>query len=288
MNTRRITLLIAVLLAMVTGWLTLNYVRGVQESAAVNTTPRSILVAASDIPARSTITPAMLTRVTRPGSSVEPDAIGNAQAAVGALALITIPAGSTISASKIGRPSDAALPVRLRSGMRAVTIQIDRVKGIAGLVEPGDRVDIIAIPPRQDSSPTASTILRGVRVLAIGSALETAQASPSPQDQSSSTATLEVTPKQADLLAMADVNTTLRLALRSPREPLSSMPTEAIHFAEPQAQPAQQAPPAVAAVAVPAPQAPQPQPAAQKPAAAPHGVPIIDGDRIVYSTGTSQ
>lgn len=288
MNTRRITLLIAVLLALVTGWLTLNYVRGVQESAAVNTAPRSILVAATDIPARSTITPAMLARVTRPGSSVEPDAVGNAQTAVGALALITIPAGSTISASKIGRPSDAALPVRLRSGMRAVTIQIDRVKGIAGLIEPGDRVDIIAIPPRQDSSPTASTILRGVRVLAIGNALETAQASPSPQDQSSSTATLEVTPKQADLLAMADVNTTLRLALRSPREPLGSMPTEAIHFAEPQSQQAQQAPPAVAAAPVIVPQPAQPQPAAQKPAAAPHGVPIIDGDRIVYSTGSSQ
>lgn len=287
MNTRRITLLIAVLLALVTGWLTLNYVRGVQESAAVNTAPRSILVAATDIPARSTITPAMLARVTRPGSSVEPDAVANTQTAVGALALITIPAGSTISASKIGRPSDAALPVRLRSGMRAVTIQIDRVKGIAGLIEPGDRVDIIAIPPRQDSSPTASTILRGVRVLAIGNALETAQASPSPQDQSSSTATLEVTPKQADLLAMADVNTTLRLALRSPREPLSSMPTEAIHFAEPQSQPAQ-APPAAAAAPVMVAQPAQPQPAAQKPAAAPHGVPIIDGDRIVYSTGSSQ
>lgn len=286
MNSRRLTLLIAVLLALVTGWLTLNYVRGVQESAAINTSPRTILVAATDIPARSTISPAMLIRATRPGSSVEPDAIENPQSAVGALALITIPAGSTISASKIGRPTDAALPVRLHSGMRAVTIQIDRVKGIAGLVEPGDRVDIIAIPPRQDSSPTASTILRGVRVLAIGTSLETVQASPSPQDQASSTATLEVTPKQADLLAMADVNTTLRLALRSPREPIASMPTEAIHFAEPQQQ--QQAAPAVATVAMPAPAAPaQQQPAAQKPAA-PRGVPIIDGDRLVFSTGDNR
>jgi hypothetical protein len=44
----------------------------------------------------------------------------------------------------------------------------------------------------------------------------------------------------------------------------------------------------VAAAPVIVPQPAQPQPVAQKPAAAPHGVPIIDGDRIVYSTGSSQ
>ena len=43
-------------------------------------------------------------------------------------------------------------------------------------------------------------------------------ATPSPEQESASTVTLEVNPKQADLLAWADANATLRLALRSPRE----------------------------------------------------------------------
>jgi pilus assembly protein CpaB len=118
--------------------------------------------------------------------------------------------------------------------MRAVSIQIDKVKGVSGLIEPGDYVDVIADPPKASAAPPpASAILRGVRVLAIGDSLEYSSATPSPQEANSTTVTLEVTPKQADLLVMADLNTTLRLALRSPKEPLNSEPVEALHFPGP-------------------------------------------------------
>jgi pilus assembly protein CpaB len=118
--------------------------------------------------------------------------------------------------------------------MRAVSVQIDKVKGVSGLIEPGDYVDVIADPPKASNEPPpASAILRGVRVLAIGDSLEYSSATPSPQEANSTTVTLEVTPKQADLLVMADLNTTLRLALRSPKEPLNSEPVEALHFPGP-------------------------------------------------------
>ncbi len=98
-------------------------------------------------------------------------------------------------------------------------------------MQPGDRVDVIAQPPRSGSAPPkAVAILRGVRVLAIGDSLEYMSATPSPQEANAATVTLEVNPKQADLLVMADLNTTLRLALRSPKEPLNSQPTEPLHF----------------------------------------------------------
>jgi Flp pilus assembly protein CpaB len=124
--------------------------------------------------------------------------------------------------------------------------------------------------------PQAATILRGIRVLAVGVQLETSSATPSPDEQNSTTVTLEVTPKQADLLAAADANTQLRLALRSPREPLNSYPTESLEFTIAQSAPA--AGPA-AAPAAPA--------AAAQPARAadpPHGhVVIIDGDHVGWS-----
>lgn len=231
MNTRRTTLIVAIVLAVGTGWLLLNYLSSLQRQTNANSAPRMVLVAAQEIPARVTITPQMLARVSRPSSAVDPNAITDPAQAVGALTLITIPAGSGVTSAMVGHPSDVGLPVRLAPGMRAVSVQIDKVKGVSGLIQPGDRVDVIADPPKASAEPPpASAILRGVRVLAIGDSLEYSSATPSPQEANSTTVTLEVTPKQADLLVMADLNTVLRLALRSPKEPLNSEPAEALHF----------------------------------------------------------
>ncbi len=231
MTNRRTTLIVAIVLAIGAGWLTLNYLSSLQRQSSADGAPRDVVVAAQLIPARVTITPAMLTHVQRPANAVDPNALTDEQAAVGALSLITIPAGSGITSTMVGHPTDVGLPVRLKSGMRAVSVQIDKVKGVSGLIEPGDYVDVIADPPKSGNQPPpASAILRGVRVLAIGHSLEYSSATPSPQEADSTTVTLEVTPKQADLLVMADLNATLRLALRSPKEPLNSEPVEALHF----------------------------------------------------------
>ena len=163
--------------------------------------------------------------------------------------------------------------------MRAVSIPIDRVRGVSGLIQPGDRVDVIAIPPKVgNDTPKASTILRGIRVLAIGNALEFPSATPSPDEQSATTATLEVNTKQADLLAWADSNATLRLALRSPKEPIRSEPVETLTFGTAIAQaPAPVAAP-IALPMAPAPQAPHVDPPLYG------SVQVIVGDRILQGS----
>lgn len=288
MNTRRTTLIIAIVLAIGTGWLTLKYLSSIQQSSATANQPREILVASQEIPARIPITGEMLAKATRPASAVEPDALTDPSKVIGALSLITIPAGATITLSKVGHPSDVGLPVRLKPGMRAVSIQIDKVKGVSGLIEPGDRVDVIAIPPKSTNvPPPASTILRGIRVLAVGPLLEVTSATPPPEAQVSTTITLEVTPKQVDLLEMADLNSVLRLALRSPKEPINSYPTEALHFPETGGGPAvasAPAPPDTAALALQAmlmqKQGQQPGQTVTLPPSF-GGVLIIDGDRYI-------
>ncbi|MBV9270165.1 MAG: Flp pilus assembly protein CpaB, partial [Candidatus Eremiobacteraeota bacterium] len=161
MISRRTTLIVAIILAIGTGWMTLNYLNAVRGSS--NVAQRAVVVAASDIPARSVITAAMLHQVQRPENAVEPDAIGDPARAVGSYTLISIPAGGVISASKIGQSGANPLPVRLASGKRALSIQVDRVKSVSGLIQPGDSVDVIAIPPKGSSQvPPAATILRGV------------------------------------------------------------------------------------------------------------------------------
>jgi pilus assembly protein CpaB len=227
MNTRRTTLLIAIILAIGTGWLTLTYLSSLRPAP---NQLRAVLVATQEIPARVHITATMFQSEMRPAQSLEPDAISNPNQAVGTLTLVTIPVGAQITLSKVGTNVALALPVRLRPGMRAVSIPIDRVKGVSGMILPGDRVDIIAIPPSTSGGggppPKAVTILRGIRVLAVGTNLEDPTATPSPDEMASATVTLEVNPKQADMLAWADANSNLRLALRSPREPIRSEPVE--------------------------------------------------------------
>jgi pilus assembly protein CpaB len=229
-NTRRTTLLIAIVLAVGTGWLTLTYLSALRPASSE---ARPVLIAAQEIPARERITAAMLVKQMRPGQSLEPDALADPSQAVGSLALITIPAGSQVTASEIGTNVAFALPVRLQPGMRAVSIPVDRVKDVSGLIQPGDRVDVIAIPPSRSNGPPprAVTIFRSIRVLAVGTALENPSATPSPEEQGASTVTLEVTPNQADVLAWADQNATLRLSLRSPREAPHTEPVEELTLA---------------------------------------------------------
>lgn len=225
MNVRRTTLLVAIVLAIGTGWLTLTYLSALRPPSNQQ---RPVLIAAQEIEARSRIVDTMFTKEMRPAQSLEPDALSAPSQAVGSLALITIPAGSQLTSSSVGTNVAFALPVRLQPGMRAVSIPVDRVKDVSGLIQPGDRVDVIAIPPSHNNGPPpkAVTIFRGVRVLAVGNALENPSATPSPQEQDASTVTLEVTPHQADVLAWADTNATLRLALRSPRESIRAEPVE--------------------------------------------------------------
>lgn len=231
MNTRRTTLIVAIVIALGAGWLLLTYLSNLQRQTDAGSARIDIVVAAQEIPPRVPVTAAMLTHISRPASAIDPDAVRDPKDVVGALSLITIPAGSSITSAMIGHPSDVGLTVRMAPGMRAVSVQIDKVKGISGLIQPGDRVDVIAQAPKTNAAPPpAAAILRGVRVLAIGDSLEYTSATPSPQEANATTVTLEVTPKQTDLLVMADLNTTLRLALRSPREPVNSQPTESLHW----------------------------------------------------------
>ena len=236
MNQKRISLIVAVTLAAGTGFLTLNYLSSVRHQVASEVQQqREIIVASEDIPARVVITAAMLQHAQQRGSEVEPDAIVDPAKAIGTYSLISIPSGSTITSSKVGRPQDVALSVVLKPGMRAISIAVDRVKDVSGLIKPGDRVDVIAVPGRAGGeTPVATTILRGALVLALGAQLESSGPAPAAADvQNAATVTLGVTPAQAALLATADVNSTLRLALRSPEESLGSLPAERLTLPAP-------------------------------------------------------
>lgn len=285
MNTRRTPLIIGIVLALGTGLLLLNYLA--QSRGPTVGMKRVVLVTTREIAARSTVTADMVNVESRIADQVDANAISDPRKIAGNVALITIPAGSILTASQVVKPASLSLPTRLQHGLRAVSIAIDRVKGVSGLLQPGDRVDVIAVQQRAgDETPRAMTIMRGVLVLALGNEMETASATPAPDNQNLTTVTLAVNPQQANLIALADVYTTLRLALRSSNEPLRSYPVEPIPLGTTvRNQPVALAPVADRGVesrsAVPAPAPPaarEKTTPATKVAAVPY-VEVIEGDR---------
>ncbi|HZO95179.1 MAG TPA: Flp pilus assembly protein CpaB [Candidatus Baltobacteraceae bacterium] len=286
-NRNRVVALVALLLAAGAALLIFNWMVSVKRTSAAPP-PRKVIVARATIPARTTITAAMLRWASKPAAAVDPDAVDDPHLVIGALSLITIPADSTITASKIGHPEDAGLTVRLKHGLRAMAIAVDRVKDVAAAVHPGDYVDVVALQQQGNGLPPhAATIMRKVLVLAVGSSLETASTGTPPPDAGGvTTVTLAVTAHQADLLMLADNAATLRLALRSPDEPSSSAPTENLSFGSPNggapqpAQHAQPAPPAPPPAPVAAPRPIAAAPAHAAPARPASSMWIIEGDKL--------
>lgn len=263
MNTRRnITIAVVAILAIGLGLVVYGVLMQPHPQQAAQ---RTVLTAAMRIPAHSHITAEMLATVQRPPEQVQADAYGSPNDAIGQVALIDIPEGAVVTSSMVAKATPPPTGLVVANGMRAITIAVDPVKGINGLLKPGDHVDIIAIPPRGPGSPLAFTILRDITILAVGSeianpvAINAAQgtAQPTPPPQTAGTVTLAVTPQQADLLASADLNAQLRLALRSPNERANSEPVESLVY-----------PQAAIAKAAPAPTPPSLHP----------GVLVINGD----------
>ena len=103
--------------------------------------------------------------------------------------------------------------------MRAVTVPVTATSGIAGFVFPGDRVDILITYPIPVPSGTpnaiqhkaAETVLRDVRVIAMDQKLDSKDG----EAVVAHTATLEVTPKQSEIIAVANEMGKLSLSLRS-------------------------------------------------------------------------
>jgi Flp pilus assembly protein CpaB len=164
-----------------------------------------------------------------------------------------------------------------------MSIAVDEVKDVSGLIQPGDHVDVYAVTPRMgESASRAFAILRDVVVLGVGGEI-TSSSAPGTQAAQWRSVTLQVNADQAKVLAVADMNSTLRLALRPPGEPLRSEPVDAFTMPSTQSAPAAPMPAPVAVQQPPAAGgAAPPAPKSDPPAARSIGgsVQFILGDRV--------
>jgi pilus assembly protein CpaB len=125
----------------------------------------------------------------------------------------------------------AGLAVRITPGKRAYGIRVNDLSGLAGLVQPNSRVDImVVVTDPEQHKPVAKLFMENMRVLAIGSVTE-----PTGEGRSvrAAVASIEVTPMEAERLAIAAAQGSLQLVLRGYGDPDSISMAGAVSPAKP-------------------------------------------------------
>lgn len=130
-----------------------------------------------------------------------------------------VTAGQPLTQGSLVKPGDRGfLAAALGPGMRAVTIPVSAKTGVAGFVFPGDRVDLVltqSVKGEAGDLKASETFLRNVRVLATDQSTETTIVDGKTVVRAFKNVTLEVTPRIAEKVAVAQTLGTLSLSLRS-------------------------------------------------------------------------
>lgn len=195
------------------------------EAAAVPSGPR-VLVAKRALTAGTIITADALSFQPWPKELVQDayfiDGEADMNKLLGTVVRYPITAGEPVTQGSLVSPGDRGfLAAALGPGMRAVTVPVSAKTAVGGFVFPGDRVDLvmsaeIAGEGSEQKLHTAETVLRNLRVLATDQATETTTDEKGKTVvKEFQTVTLEVTPKMAEKIAVAQTLGTLSLSLRS-------------------------------------------------------------------------
>jgi pilus assembly protein CpaB len=135
-------------------------------------TTKRVVVAKEDIQEMQNIYDTMLETVELPSQFIQPGAITIPEEAIGNVAAIPIKKGQAITKNSLLTPGpDTGIALQVAPSMRAVTIAVDDVRGVAKLIRPGDRVDIMValdIGKGVSARREISTLLQDIPVLATG------------------------------------------------------------------------------------------------------------------------
>ena len=143
------------------------------------------------------------------------DAFQQTNQVVGQVSRSQLYEGEVLTARRVSQyAGGSALAAVLKPGMRAIAIRVDDVIGVAGFVLPENRVDVIATFD-DDGSSHAETIIKDARVLAVDQRADLEADGPIV----GRAVTIEVTPEDAEKIAVARQRGLLQLSLRNPTAP---------------------------------------------------------------------
>jgi pilus assembly protein CpaB len=216
---------LAIVACIGTGYLARAWLSNERAQASVHPTIHNlyVLVAAKDLPTGNFVRAEDLQWQVWPDSQINDNYLrkdkDTLQSLVGSVVRQPITAGEPVMNRRLIKPGDRGfLAAVLGPGMRAVSVSVTATSEVAGLVFPGDRVDLVLSHQiKDDRNPNApakiasETILTNIRVLAVDQTI----VNPDNKPLLAKTITFEVTPKQVEVIGVAEDLGNLSLSLRA-------------------------------------------------------------------------
>jgi Flp pilus assembly protein CpaB len=207
-------LILALGCAAVASLLIVNYVRSSAGVLAQQSKLIKVATVAKDIPARTVVTKDMVTFSELPALYVPKGTATPEDTVIGKVALTALYAGEPIHTKRLSDPNaETGLAVKIPNGHRAMAIQ----NRLAGLVKPGDYVDVFAIVNDKGGKPLTLPVLQRSLVLAVGAKVSATDTNTSGMD-SANTASLAVPDQKVDLMTLLEEKGNFRLVLRAPND----------------------------------------------------------------------
>ena len=175
-----------------------------------------VVMAADDIQVGTKLEAHDVRVVTLPQSTVPPGAFSGTSQVLGRGAILPVSKGEFILPSKLAALSaGSGLPSMIPQGMRAVSVRVNDVVSVAGFVQPGSHVDVLATGQGGGNDRQTTTVLENVLVLAVGKSLDR---NPLADAQTAPVITLAVSPDDAQKLALVSQEGRIQLSLRNPMD----------------------------------------------------------------------
>ena len=210
-------LLIAMTVGAMFAMGTYRYVKATPATSAQSVDTTKVVVAASNMDLGTALRAEDLRVIDWPAKSVPEGAFHKSEELVGRGLIQPVVAYEPLLPGKLASPeAGAGLPPVIPEGMRALSVRVNDVIGVAGYVLPGTRVDVVATvsPTQQVTDTTSKVILTNVQVLAAGTKLDRNGEKDKPT--AVTVVTLLVDPQQAERLTLAATEGKIQLALRNP------------------------------------------------------------------------
>ncbi len=218
----RIRIFVVLVLAVTVGgtlaFATYNYVQRAPATRTVSIPTKPVVVAAADLDVGADLGRNDVRLIDWPANAVPAGAISNPDEVIGRGLILPVIQNEPILPMKLAsKEAGAGLPPAIPPGLRAVSVRVNEVIGVAGYVLPGTHVDVVATvnPSQQQGDITSKVILTNVMVLAAGTKIERGDSDKN-KPMPVSVVTLLVDPDESERLTLASTEGKIQLALRNP------------------------------------------------------------------------